>query len=130
MSENQEDKNELILPPIINTVQQREINEDKNKKNNKDNDNIQEINDINIDNDIEKIDNNKEIELAQKKEKYKEEINRLKQEIEEKNNELSELQNKDNPENIIPELLGKIEAQRLLEFSNENKISQNKSKID
>ena len=76
MSDNQKDKNELILPPIVNIVQQREIHEEKNNINN---DNTQEINDIDIDNDKEKIDNNKEAELAQKKEQYKEEINRLKQ---------------------------------------------------
>ena len=121
-----DDQDELILPPIVNTVQQKEI---EGEKHNIYKDNSQDFND-NIDNGIGKTDDNKSIELSKKKEQYKEEINRLKQEIEEKNKELSELQNENNPEYKIPELLGKIEAQRLLEFTNENKISQNQTKIE
>ena len=112
MSEKEE---ELILPPIKNTIQQKEI-ENKGQ----------------INSEEENINNNENIEIEKEKikEKYKEEIEKLKEELVEKNKLLIELQNEENPEFKIPELLGKIEAQRMLEFPNENKIKEQKTKIE
>ena len=115
-----EKEDNLILPPIINRVQQKEIDEKKEK-------NSEIIKDIEKEN-ISKEEKTKEIEKI--KNNYKEEIEKLKKELEEKNRLLIELQNEDNPEFKIPELIGKIEAQKLLEFSNENKIKQQKTKIE
>ena len=112
-----EKEDNLILPPINNKVLQKEV------------DNNNEDNVIS-----EKENNNKEDSKEKENEeikiKYKEEIEKLKKELEEKNRIIIELQNEDNPEYKIPELMGKIEAQKLLEFSNENKIKQQKTKIE
>ena len=114
-----EKEDNLILPPITNNIQQKEVNENQSS-------NIKEEENNNNTNNNENL----EIEKNKEKEKYKEEIKKLKKELEDKNRELVELQNEENPEYKIPELLGKIEAQKLLEFSNENKIKQQKTKIE
>ena len=88
-----------------------------------------DINNINNNNN-----NNKKINEEEKKSKTKEdyelEINNLKQELNEKNALLISLKNSENPEYKIPEILGKIEAQNLFEMINENKIKEQRLKID
>ena len=101
------DDNELILPPIINNVRQKELeNNELNNSNEENNFNDNENPQTN-ENEIITDDNNKNLEIQEKKEKYKKEIEQLKQEIEEKNKILTELQNKDNPEYIIGDALTK-----------------------
>ena len=123
-----------------------EQNNENNNNNNKDNiddkdnidnnnkENIESNNPLNLEENKDKnnIDNNKEEEKhkLRTKEDYELEINNLKKELEEKNKLLISLQNTENPEYVIPEILGKIEAQRLLEMVNENKIKQQRTKIE
>ena len=113
--------------------------EDKNISINIDINNNQENLDLNYINvDINNINNNnnnnKKINEEEKKSKTKEdyeiEINNLKQELNEKNALLISLKNSENPEYKIPEILGKIEAQNLFEMINENKIKEQRLKID
>lgn len=128
MSEKEENDNDLILPPIKNTIEQKtieskeQINNKEDNNNDNNNDNILDSSNIN--------ENNEKIDKSKEKEKYIEEIESLKKELEEKNRILIELKNEDNPEYIIPNILGQIEAQRLLEISNENKIKQQQTKIE
>ena len=74
--------------------------------------------------------NNLDEKKLQTKEEYEEEIRKLKEELEEKDRILFSLQNKENPEYKIPEIMGKIEVQKLFEIANENKIKQQKLKIE
>ena len=127
MHENNNDINGNIL----------DNNDDKNK------DDINITNDINnnhetidlnyINADINKNNNSiiKDDETKLKiKEDYELVIKNLNQELEEKNELLIQLQNLENPEYKIPEILGKIEAQNLFEMINENKIKEQRLKID
>ena len=128
MSEKEENDNDLILPPIKNTIEQKTI-ESKEQINNKEDNNNDNNNGNILDSSITN-ENKEKIDKSKEKEKYIEEIESLKKELEEKNRILIELKNEDNPEYIIPNILGQIEAQRLLEISNENKIKQQQTKIE
>ena len=145
--ENEEDK-EIKVDENANEQNQQDINPENeeipeaNNENNIDNNSKNEINNNNEENinqpNIEEIlDNNninkntnKEEKKLKTKEDYESEINNLKEELEEKNRLLISLQNTENPEYKIPEILGKIEAQNLFEIVNENKIKQQRLKID
>ena len=110
------------------------IDNNNNSKNEIDVNNEESLNQPNIEENLDNNNINNGVNEEEKKLKTKEvyelEINNLKQELEEKNRLLISLQNTDNPEYKIPELLGKIEAQNLFEIVNENKIKQQRLKID
>ena len=149
-SPQQEEKENQQNEPNINPeIEQMHENNNDINGNNLDNNNDKNKDDINITNDInnnhETIDlnyinadinknNNSTIKDDETKLKIKEDyelvIKNLNQELEEKNELLIQLQNLENPEYKIPEILGKIEAQNLFEMINENKIKEQRLKID
>ena len=149
-SPQQEEKENQQNEPNINPeIEQMHENKNDINGNNLDNNNDKNKDDINITNDInnnhETIDlnyinadinknNNSTIKDDETKLKIKEDyelvIKNLNQELEEKNELLIQLQNLENPEYKIPEILGKIEAQNLFEMINENKIKEQRLKID
>ena len=149
-SPQQEEKENQQNEPNINPeIEQMHENKNDINGNNLDNNNDKNKDDINITNDInnnhETIDlnyinadinknNNSIIKDDETKLKIKEDyelvIKNLNQELEEKNELLIQLQNLENPEYKIPEILGKIEAQNLFEMINENKIKEQRLKID
>ena len=149
-SPQQEEKENQQNEPNINPeIEQMHENNNEFNGNNLDNNNDKNKDDINITNDInnnhETIDlnyinadinknNNSTIKDDETKLKIKEDyelvIKNLNQELEEKNELLIQLQNLENPEYKIPEILGKIEAQNLFEMINENKIKEQRLKID
>ena len=96
------------------------------------NNNENNENNINQSNQEENLENQNNLDekKLQTKEEYEEEIRKLKEELEEKDRILFSLQNKENPEYKIPEIMGKIEVQKLFEIANENKIKQQKLKIE
>ena len=149
--EKENQQNEVNLNPETEQILDNNINDniennlDNNNEKNKEDKNIS-IN-IDINNNQENLDlnyinvdinnngsNNMKINEEEKKSKTKEdyelEINNLKQELNEKNALLISLKNSENPEYKIPEILGKIEAQNLFEMINENKIKEQRLKID
>ena len=149
--EKENQQNEVNLNPETEQILDNNIkdnienNLDNNNEKNKEDKNIS-IN-IDINNNQENLDlnyinvdinnnnnNNMKINEEEKKSKTKEdyelEINNLKQELNEKNALLISLKNSENPEYKIPEILGKIEAQNLFEMINENKIKEQRLKID
>ena len=149
-SPQQEEKENQQNEPNINPeIEQMHENNNEFNGNNLDNNDDKNKDDINITNDInnnhETIDlnyinadinknNNSTIKDDETKLKIKEDyelvIKNLNQELEEKNELLIQLQNLENPEYKIPEILGKIEAQNLFEMINENKIKEQRLKID
>ena len=149
-SPQQEEKENQQNEPNINPeIEQMHENNNEFNGNNLDNNEDKNKDDINITNDInnnhETIDlnyinadinknNNSTIKDDETKLKIKEDyelvIKNLNQELEEKNELLIQLQNLENPEYKIPEILGKIEAQNLFEMINENKIKEQRLKID
>ena len=149
-SPQQEEKENQQNEPNINPeIEQMHENKNDINGNNLDNNEDKNKDDINITNDInnnhETIDlnyinadinknNNSTIKDDETKLKIKEDyelvIKNLNQELEEKNELLIQLQNLENPEYKIPEILGKIEAQNLFEMINENKIKEQRLKID
>lgn len=149
-SPQQEEKENQQNEPNINPeIEQMHENNNEFNGNNLDNNEDKNKDDINITNDInnnhETIDlnyinadinknNNSIIKDDETKLKIKEDyelvIKNLNQELEEKNELLIQLQNLENPEYKIPEILGKIEAQNLFEMINENKIKEQRLKID
>ena len=149
-SPQQEEKENQQNEPNINPeIEQMHENKNDINGNNLDNNNDKNKDDINITNDInnnhETIDlnyinadinknNNSSTKDDETKLKIKEDyelvIKNLNQELEEKNELLIQLQNLENPEYKIPEILGKIEAQNLFEMINENKIKEQRLKID
>ena len=149
-SPQQEEKENQQNEPNINPeIEQMPENNNDINGNNLDNNEDKNKDDINITNDInnnhETIDlnyinadinknNNSTIKDDETKLKIKEDyelvIKNLNQELEEKNELLIQLQNLENPEYKIPEILGKIEAQNLFEMINENKIKEQRLKID
>ena len=149
-SPQQEEKENQQNEPNINPeIEQMHENNNEFNGNNLDNNDDKNKDDINITNDInnnhETIDlnyinadinknNNSTIKDDETKVKIKEDyelvIKNLNQELEEKNELLLQLQNLENPEYKIPEILGKIEAQNLFEMINENKIKEQRLKID
>ena len=149
-SPQQEEKENQQNEPNINPeIEQMHENNNEFNGNNLDNNDDKNKDDINITNDInnnhETIDLNyinadinknnnsttKDDETKLKiKEDYELVIKNLNQELEEKNELLIQLQNLENPEYKIPEILGKIEAQNLFEMINENKIKEQRLKID
>ena len=149
-SPQQEEKENQQNEPNINPeIEQMHENNNEFNGNNLDNNEDKNKDDINITNDInnnhETIDlnyinadinknNNSTIKEDETKLKIKEDyelvIKNLNQELEEKNELLIQLQNLENPEYKIPEILGKIEAQNLFEMINENKIKEQRLKID
>ena len=149
-SPQQEEKENQQNEPNINPeIEQMHENNNDINGNILDNNDDKNKDDINITNDInnnhETIDlnyinadinknNNSTIKDDETKLKIKEDyelvIKNLNQELEEKNELLIQLQNLENPEYKIPEILGKIEAQNLFEMINENKIKEQRLKID
>ena len=149
-SPQQEEKENQQNEPNINPeIEQIPENNNDINGNILDNNDDKNKDDINITNDInnnhETIDlnyinadinknNNSTIKDDETKLKIKEDyelvIKNLNQELEEKNELLIQLQNLENPEHKIPEILGKIEAQNLFEMINENKIKEQRLKID
>ena len=149
-SPQQEEKENQQNEPNINPeIEQMHENNNEFNGNNLDNNEDKNKDDINVTNDInnnhETIDlnyinadinknNNSTIKDDETKLKIKEDyelvIKNLNQELEEKNELLIQLQNLENPEYKIPEILGKIEAQNLFEMINENKIKEQRLKID
>ena len=149
-SPQQEEKENQQNEPNINPeIEQMHENNNEFNGNNLDNNDDKNKDDINITNDInnnhETIDlnyinadinknNNSSTKDDETKLKIKEDyelvIKNLNQELEEKNELLIQLQNLENPEYKIPEILGKIEAQNLFEMINENKIKEQRLKID
>ena len=137
VDENTKEQNQQDINPENEQIQEQnnENNIDNNNSKNQINNNNEEnLNQPNIEDNVDNqnINNvvNEEEKKLKTKEDYELEINNLKQELEEKNRLLISLQNTDNPEYKIPELLGKIEAQNLFEIVNENKIKQQRLKID
>ena len=124
--ENEEDQNKEL---IENKGEGKDLIEDMNFLENKEIENTKSNNNENG-KVIKNINDFSQTEKNNQKDLYIEEIKKLKQELSEKNNILIELQNEDNPEFKIAELFGKIEAKRLLEYSNEQKINQQKTKIE
>lgn len=114
-----ENKEELSLEnspmPMPEFLLEANLLNDENKT-----ENNQETKNENVDNDEKK----KELQ------KYKEELENLENELNKKNNLISELQNPSNPEFQIPELYGKLEAEKLFEMINTQKINKQKIKID